>query len=446
MSRPGGDVTTGGRLVVDALVAHGVDTVFGIPGTHNLEIYRALHGSGIRHVTPRHEQGAGYAADGYARTTGRPGVAIVTTGPALLNIAAAVGQAYSDSVPVLVISPGMPTDHVPGTGLLHETKDQSAALAAVAARSHRVASLAEVAPAVARAFADFATDRPRPVHIEIPYDLLAASAVAGTPAGGPARAVVAPAVAARRPDSTLVARVAEELRGARMPVLIAGGGAKRAAGGVVALAERLGAWVLTTTNGKGAVPGDHPLAVTSALHLPAVAELLAAADVVLAIGTELGPTDFWYGPPLFTGRLLRVDVDPAQLLTGVTADVAIVGDAAATVDELLARIPVGLPTVPANGLVETARAQAAAEGERWRPWLAAIDAVTRNRDVIVTADNAMACYYGALGNLPARRPGGYCFPTGYGTLGYAVPAAIGAAIGNPGSAVVALSGDGGLMF
>jgi thiamine pyrophosphate-dependent acetolactate synthase large subunit-like protein len=448
-ARPAPAAATGGRLVVDALVAHGVDTVFGIPGTHNLEIYRALHGRGIRHVTPRHEQGAGYAADGYARTTGRPGVAIVTTGPALLNIAAAVGQAYSDSVPVLVVSPGMPTDHRRGSGLLHETRDQSAALAAVAGRSHRVASLAEIGPAIAGAFADLATDRPRPVHVEIPYDLLAAWAPspAASP-GRPDRAPVhrAPVVAARRPEPGLLDRATGALHGAARPLVVAGGGAKRAAAEVVALAERLGAPVLTTTNGKGTVPEDHPLAVTSALHLPAVAAMIAAADVVLAVGTELGPTDFWYGPPAFTGHLIRVDVDAAQLLTGPDPDTAIVGDAAVTVAEMLARLPARLPAVPSNDLVAAVRAQAAAEGERWLPWLSAIDAATRGRDVIVTADNAMACYYGALGNLAVRRPGGYCFPTGFGTLGYAVPAAIGAAVGNPGVTVVALSGDGGLMF
>src|SRR5262245_64225514 len=120
---------TGGALVVESLAKHGVEVVFGIPGTHNLEIYRALGESGIRHVTPRHEQGAGYAADGYARVTGRPGVVLTTTGPALLNAAAAVGQAYSDSVPLLVVSPGMPLRHPRlSTGLLHEVRSQTEAL------------------------------------------------------------------------------------------------------------------------------------------------------------------------------------------------------------------------------------------------------------------------------------------------------------------------------
>src|SRR5215510_11018968 len=148
MERP---MRTAGELLVRSLAAHGVDTVFGIPGTHNLEIYRHLTGCGIRHVTPRHEQGAGYAADGFARTTGRAGVALTTTGPALLNIAAAVGQAWSDSVPLLVISPGVPVRHPQrGNGLLHETRDQRAALAAVARLSHRVTTHAELTEAVAQ--------------------------------------------------------------------------------------------------------------------------------------------------------------------------------------------------------------------------------------------------------------------------------------------------------
>src|SRR5437899_12962553 len=150
--------TTGGEAVVRSLAAHGVRTVFGIPGTHNLEIYRHLRPYGLRHVTPRHEQGAGYAADGYARVTGRPGVVVTTTGPALLNAAAAVGQAYSDSVPLLVVSPGMPLRHPRlASGLLHEMRRQTEPLRGVPAFSHRVSSVAEIGAAVARAFTLFAT-------------------------------------------------------------------------------------------------------------------------------------------------------------------------------------------------------------------------------------------------------------------------------------------------
>jgi acetolactate synthase-1/2/3 large subunit len=435
------------------LRAHGVEVVFGIPGTHNLEIYRALHGSGIRHVTTRHEQGAGYAADGYARTTGRPGVAIVTTGPALLNIAASVGQAYSDSIPMLVISPGLPLGHATGSGSLHEAKDQTAVMAAVAGRAHRVTSHAEVGTAIAQAFAEFATDRPRPVHLEVPLDLLTAEVAETT-----TLTRVAPVVAPRRADPGLVAEAARILSGAQRPGLIVGGGAKAATTSVRLLAERLDAPVLMTTNGKGTLPEDHRLAVTSALHLPAAVDLIDDCDVVLAIGTELAPTDFWTETPRWTGRLIRIDIDARQILQNAPADIALVADARATIDDVLSLLGDGAThTGPARReRVVSARAavtaQAQAEGKRWLPWLAAIDQAVRDaaqthpEAAIVVADNAMAGYYGALGNLPARRPGGFCFPTGYGTLGYAVPAAIGAKLGNPHAPVVALSGDGGLMF
>jgi len=428
-------MNNGGALVVDALVAHGVDTVFGIPGTHNLEIYRALTGSGIRHVTPRHEQGAGYAADAYARVSGRPGVAVVTTGPAVLNIAAAVGQAYSDSLPMLVISPGMPVNHpAHGIGLLHETKNQSAALDAVAAYSHRVSSHAEIPVAIAQAFASFRSGRPRPVHLEIPFDLL-------TSAG--AAAPVAPlSVRPVDPDPALIAEAAAMLATAVSPALIVGGGARHAAADVVALAEALNAPVLSTTNGKGIVPEDHPLAVTSALHLEPVVSFVDSRDVIVAIGTELAPTDFWFGPPQWSARLIRIDIDPAQLIINAVPEIPIVADAALAVAALTAAVEPRPRSAVESGPIRSA---AATEGARWMPWLDAIAEVLP-RDAIVAADNAMGCYYGALGNLAVHRPAGFLFPTGYGTLGFGVPAGIGAAIADPQAAVVVLSGDGGLMF
>ena len=147
--------------MIRALEAHGVKHVFGIPGTHTLPIDRFLAQSNIRHVQPRHEQGAGFAADGYARASGRPGVCIVTSGPGVTNLATAAAQAYSDSVPMLVISPGMPGDvYRRGTGYLHEAKDQSRAMENLVAWSHRATSPADVAESVHRAFAQFASARP----------------------------------------------------------------------------------------------------------------------------------------------------------------------------------------------------------------------------------------------------------------------------------------------
>ncbi|WP_245378953.1 thiamine pyrophosphate-binding protein [Kibdelosporangium banguiense] len=165
---------TGGAALVESLAAHEVEVVFGISGTHNLGIYAHL---GIQHISPRHEQGAGFAADGYARATGKPGVCIITSGPGILNAATAAAQAYSDSVPILLISPGPPADHPGrGPGMLHEVRDQTGAMETVTAGSHRVLSVGEISLAVAQAFAEMTSGRRRPRHLEIPFDLLDAVA------------------------------------------------------------------------------------------------------------------------------------------------------------------------------------------------------------------------------------------------------------------------------
>src|SRR5215203_160786 len=172
---------TGGELVVRSLAAHGVELVFGIPGTHNLELYAHLERHGIQHVTPRHEQGAGYAADGYARASGRPGVVVTTAAPA-------AGQAQSDSIPLLVVAPGMPRAHpAASTGYLHEMPSQQRAMSGVVERSVRVMSHAELGRELAAAFAAFRSRRPRARYVEVPLDLLAEAAEADVP--------VAPAVA-----------------------------------------------------------------------------------------------------------------------------------------------------------------------------------------------------------------------------------------------------------
>ncbi|WP_327660339.1 MULTISPECIES: 5-guanidino-2-oxopentanoate decarboxylase [unclassified Streptomyces] len=442
---------TGGEALVRALATHGVTQAFGIPGTHNLEIYRHLTAYGVAHVAPRHEQGAGYAADAYARVTGTPGVAITTTGPALLNIAAAVGQAYSDSVPLLVISPGMPLRHPrQSTGLLHEMRSQSEALRNVAAFSHRVSSVAEIGAAVARAFTLFRSERPRPAHIEIPLDLLEA-----TESAGPTR--TAPPAAPRVPDAARIEEAAALLAHAERPALVLGGGARGAAAQCLALAEQLAAPVATTANGKAIVDEEHPLSLGVSLHSTAVQEWLTTRDVVLAVGTELAESDIWTAEPLsFQGQLIRVDLDPAQMYVGVPADVPLVGDAAATLDTLVTKTAATTPRTTgtpaeAPAHTETAALKATRDDEsrprdaHWLPYLEAIRGVL-DPDAVVTSDSAQCCYYGALPHLTLGPRARYLHPTGFGTLGYALPAAVGAKAACPDRQVVALSGDGGLQF
>ncbi|HEY8482500.1 MAG TPA: thiamine pyrophosphate-binding protein [Spirillospora sp.] len=432
---------TGGHALVAGLAAHGVDTIFGIPGTHNLTVYAAMQRHGIRHVSPRHEQGAGYAADGYARSSGRPGVCLTTTGPAILNAAAAAAQAYSDSVPVLFVSPGMPLRHPGrGNGLLHEVRDQSGAMAAVLGRSHRVTSVEEIPLAVAQVWTDMTAGRPRPAHLEIPLDLLEEEAdvtvVRPVPAATPAPAPEAVAAGAAVCDA------------ARRPVLVVGGGAARAAGEVLALAEAVGAPVASTANGKGIVPEDHPLFVGAGLQHRCVLDLMDDADLVIGVGTEFAPSDWWLGLPDLSGKVLRVDVDPAAVTTNVVPAVSLVGDAAVALRALRERL--GRPA-PADGPRRAAswreRHRAAARDEG-APWTGIVSAIAEAlpRDAIVAADSAMVCYYGALSNLPLHRPGAFLYPTGGGTLGFGLPAGIGAKIANPDTAVVVLQGDGGTMF
>jgi thiamine pyrophosphate-dependent acetolactate synthase large subunit-like protein len=433
------DALSGGELAVRCLAAHGVELVFGIPGTHNLELYAHLERHGIRHVSPRHEQGAGYAADGYARASGRPGVAITTAGPALMNIAAAAGQAQSDSVPLLVLAPGMPRAHpAASSGYLHEMPSQQRAMSGVVERSVRVMSHAELASELAAAFTAFRTERPRARYVEVPLDLLAERAEAVVPE--PQHAGPPP------PAPAALAAAVEVLRGAERPGIVAGGGAAGAAVALRELAERLGAPVITTANGKGTIADGHSLALGARLNLPAARAWLERCDVVLAIGTELGESDLW-GPPLaLGGALIRVDIDPLQAHSNGVAAVALIGDAAPALEALLGALGAAAAGAAAAADVRASLdAEYRAQAAPWIEWLAALDGALPG-DAIVAGDSAMCCYYGALGGLPSRGPRSFLYPAGFGTLGYAVPAAIGASLACPGRRVLALSGDGGLMF
>jgi acetolactate synthase-1/2/3 large subunit len=439
---------TGSEVLVAALVAHGVDVVCGIPGTHNLGVFDALRRHGVRTVATTHEQGAGYAADGYARTARRPGVAIVTSGPAVYNAATALAQAYSDSSPVLLVSPGMPralpTDG-PGTGYLHEAKDQQGAMGRIAAASLRPESHQAIADAVAEAFGLMMSGRPRPVHLEVPLDLLEERGDADIrPASPGYHAEDAAAHADAHAAADVLAR-------AERVLVVAGGGAVHASTQLLAVAELLGAPVVTTVNGSGAIPTDHPLSLGTRLSTHAVLDALDAVDAVLVVGSELGQSDVYLRSLAPTGTILRVDIDAGMADINVTANVFLHGDAAATLAHLCDRLGVVLGDQPravgpwVTELRDRATAETAASGRRWLPWLEALQTVLDD-DVLLATDNAMCVYYGAIPNLTVRAAGSILFPTGFGTLGFTVPVAIGAALAAPERQVVGISGDGGLLF
>ncbi|RKR03310.1 acetolactate synthase-1/2/3 large subunit [Kushneria sinocarnis] len=442
-------MTTLAHWLVTALEARGLETVFGIPGVHTIELYRGLAGSRLRHVTPRHEQGAGFMADGHARASGRPAACFIITGPGMTNIATAMAQAYADSVPMLVISSvnrrrelGMQE------GRLHELPSQQQSMSGLCAFSHTLLEPANLPAVLDRAFAVFATCRPRPVHIEIPRDLFAAECP--LPAAGPLPVFHPPGA-----DPAAIEQAAQWLNAADRPLLLLGGGALHDPDTARRLAERLDAPTLTTINARGLLGRAHPLDLGANATWPAVREHAARADVILAIGTELGETDydvtFDEGFRL-TGRLIRVDIDAEALSTSHRPALAMVAEAGGALRALLPRLEQGHHAGAAT--VASLHGQLAlAERADMAPFVPLFEMLDRLLpEAIVVGDSTAPVY---AGNHLARRGQvrrWFNASTGYGALGYALPAAIGAALGAPRQPdgapppVVALVGDGGLMF
>lgn len=424
------------QVLVEWLESLGADMVFGIPGVHTIELYRALAGAGLRHVTPRSEAGGGFAADGYARVSGRFGVALVITGPGVTNILTPMAQARADSVPILVLS-GVNMRGTLGKrlGYLHELPDQQA-ITATLGPSFVVQDAADLPATLAQAARSLTEGRGGPVHLAIPIDLM------GAPAPGPG--AFAPA-AAPVPAPAALVEARARLVAARAPVILAGGGARRAGAALTALAEALDAPVVLTTNARGLMHA-HPLVVPASPSLAPVRALLAGADCVLALGTELGPTDCdMYadgGFPALPG-LIRLDIDAAQL-TRHPAAVALCGDAAAVLPQL---IP---PPRQGSGASRAAATRAAALAALPPGYAAEVALLAAIREAlpgaILVGDSTQTVYAGNLWHDHDRPGGWFNSATGFGALGYAPGAAVGAALADPGARVICLVGDGGLMF
>lgn len=433
-----------GRYLIEALEAAGVRHVFGIPGVHNLELYRGLEGSSLRHVTGRHEQGLGFMADGYARLSGQPGVCFTISGPGVSNITTALGQAYGDSIPLLVISSQNRRGEAgSGRGFLHELPDQRALAAAVTAASFAIAEPGELPGVLGQAFTRFASARPRPVYIEIPLDLLAADA-AGL-------AMPAPSRPAPDADPGALAAAGALLAAAKRTVVLAGGGAIRAAPELRRLVEHLGSPLVMTTNARGILPPGHALAVPMSPSLAPVRALIGAADLVLAVGTEIGPTDYdMYSVSEFPApaELIRIDIEAAQLTRNATPRVALCGDAARTLRALL-KLDLGAARGASGvGAAAAAREQSLASlSSLLQSHIGMLDLI---RDTLPAAvlvgDSTQLVYAGNLGFAAATPGSWFNSATGYGTLGYALPASTGAGVAAPERPIVCLVGDGGLQF
>ena len=432
-----------GRYVVELLAANGIDVVFGIPGVHTLELYRGLALTGMRHVLVRHEQNAGFAADGYARVTGRPAAAFVISGPGLTNALTAVAQAYSDSVPLIVVaSAPVRASLGKGWGVLHELPDQLALGAGVAGIARNAACAEDVRDHLRAMFASFRAGRPRPAYLQIPLDLLAepTELKAERFAGIDAHA---------EPPSEAIQRARTALAGARRPLIIAGGGAREAAEPLRRLVEVLDTYLVTTTAGKGLLPEDHPASLGTSLPFRETQALVASADLIVAVGTELSETDFYSGTRLpMAGHLIRIDIDPAKLADQYGAQLPILGDARRSLEALAAglkrrpgwRTSAGPAASHRARIEESFNAAARARQSALRAIREGVPA-----DGVVFSDQTQIAY---LGNYAyaADRPGSWFHPCGYGALGFALPAAIGARIAQPERAVLALAGDFGLQF
>jgi acetolactate synthase-1/2/3 large subunit len=429
-----------GEAIIDLLSReYGVDVVFGIPGVHNIELYRGLHRSGVTAISPRHEQGAGFMADGWSIVTGKPGICVLISGPGLTNVLTPIAQAYHDSRPMLVIASTTPTDALGKSfGPLHDLPDQAAVARSVCAFSETVTDPSMLPELIERAWNVFASARPRPVHIAIPMDVLAQTC----------EPFVRKYIAASKPvahDSD-VAKALEIINSSSAPAIIAGGGSIDASTQLVALAEALDAPVLLTGNAKGVMPSDHPLCAGNCLVFGRVQKDIESADVVIVIGTEISDTDLYNdGRALqFGGKVIRIDIDPDQINRRTTPTVGIVGDAAQTMAKLTRGITVRNPKTGAQRAQQWRDHARAKTSDTFTPWLKVIEQWLPDNAIVALDSTQLG--YSAHWWLPALHSRSWLAPYGFGTLGCALPMAIGASVAAPDRPVLAIAGDGGWLF
>ncbi|WP_330175734.1 thiamine pyrophosphate-binding protein [Streptomyces sp. NBC_01498] len=434
----------GGDLVMETLHGLGATTVFGLPGQHALGMFDALRRSGLEYVGLRVENNAGFAADAYGRVTGQVAPLLLSTGPGALTSLAALQEAAAASSPVLAISGQIPTAGLGGGrhGYLHELRDQQASVRDLVKSVHPVRAASQIPSAVAAAWQSALTAPHGPVWVEIPQDVLltettlpVVTAVDATPRELP-------------PRPELVAAAAHALSHAERPVIIAGGGVVRAdaAGKLRALAEKLAAPVVTTFGGKGAFPWEHPLSLQSWLEDRHTTDFLEDADVVLVVGSGLGELTSNYHTFRPRGRVVQIEADLGKLESNLPA-LGIHADAREALSALLESV-----TGRGGPAAETARDAVRTVLAKVRERIGAQD-LEREQRILAAVREALPADSPSFWDMTilaywawSAWPGPMHSAQGAGGLGYAFPAALGAAAADRATPVLAVSGDGGAMY
>ncbi|HZR40083.1 MAG TPA: thiamine pyrophosphate-binding protein [Ktedonobacteraceae bacterium] len=437
----------GAQATIATLRAYHVDTIFGIPGAHTLPLYDALSQEpGLHHILARHEQGAGFMADGYARATGHVGVVCTITGPGVTNVATPVANAYADSVPLLLISSSLPrASQRRALGELHEVKDQLGTMASLSGWSRCVTGVEEIPDALHEAFRVLQSGRPRAAYLQIPYDLFESHAdvqILPMRTSGPIP-----------PSQASLAAAERLLRHAQRPLIIAGNGVTAAGAHqqLARLAQRLQAPVLLGSKSHDVLPSDHPLTLTSTGYdlIPELLSLVSASDVVLVVGSKLGAERTGAGRLPLSSTLIHIDIEPDEIGRAYPATVAMVADASLALERLLEGVH-DLPQDRPTRAAEVAAVRAAlrqytrhALGDA----VLLLDAIREAvpHEGVIVADMTMLGYASAR-YLPVYQPRTFIHPVEFCAIGCALPMALGARIGRPDRPVIALCGDGGFLL
>ncbi|KGT78918.1 hypothetical protein MA20_16270 [Bradyrhizobium japonicum] len=430
---------TGGEAIVSGLVAHGVDTVFGLPGAQVYGLFDAFHQAKLSVIGARHEQACGYMAFGYARSSGKPGVFSVVPGPGVLNASAALLTAYGCNEPVLCVTGQVPTQFLgKGRGHLHEMPDQLATLRTYVKWADRIETPGNAPTTVSRAFQEMTSGRRGPASVEMPWDIF-------TQRADTCDAKVLEPLPAPLPDPDLIRQAAAVIRSSKAPMIFVGSGAIEARDEILELAEMIDAPVVAFRSGRGIVSNAHELGLTMA----AAYKLWPKIDLMIGIGSrlELPTMSRWpYRPDGL--KSIRIDIDPVEMRRFIS-DTAIVADAkTATADLVEAVSKAGYSkTAGRRATIREATATALAEIQSIQPQMAYLNILREvlPANAIVTDELSQfgfASWYG----FPIYEPRTFITSGYQGTLGSGFPTALGAKVANPDKPVVAITGDGGFMF